>query len=171
MDEAEIARRLGPDPTPRLARLVLWVAVPALLGFVVLVLAGAVRMTLWEDLLVPVALIAAGWGAWSVIEERAVAVRSYELAAEALRSGRLASTWQVRRAETGELVIVDPANWLLFVGDRIVDLEDVGRIDLDGSAVTIETRGPGARSWHLDLGDRAEAAAFRQALADLVGIE
>ncbi len=149
----------------------LWLAIPGVFGVIVLALAGAIRMVQWEDLLTPLGLITAGWMAWSVVEGRAAAVRSYEQATDALRSGRLASLWQVRRAQNGELIIVDPANWLLFVVDRVVDLEDVRLLGVDGGALTITTRPPDAHSWRLDLGDRAEAAAFRQVLADLIGIE
>jgi len=169
MDEAEIARRLGPDPTPRLARLVLWFAVPGIGIFVLGVLAGFIRMALWEDLLPAVLMIGGAWAAWSSVEGRAAAVRSYALAAQALRTGELRSAWDVRQTVTGEYVVVDPANWALFLIDRVIAWEDVGRIVQDGSVVEIASRLSGGKPWRIDLGDRVEAAEFREMLVSLVG--
>ncbi|HEY0836548.1 MAG TPA: hypothetical protein VGE72_21745 [Azospirillum sp.] len=171
MDDRAIAERLGPDPTPRLARAVLWLSAIVFAGVVLLVLAGALRMALPVDLLVPVAAAGTGWAAWSVIDARATAVLSHRLAAEALRSGHLASAWLVGHGEGGELLVVDPANWRLFVVDSVIDLDDVGRLDLDGAVLHVVPRAPGARGWRIDLGDRVEAADLRHRLAELIGID
>jgi len=171
MDDRAIAERIGPDPTPRAARAVLWIASAVFAAVVLLVLLGVLRMALPVDLLVPVAAAGIGWGAWSTIDARAAAVRSHRLAAEALRSGHLASAWLVRRAESGELLVVDPANWRLFLADTVVDFDDVGRLDLEGAVLHVALRTPGGRTWRFDLGDRVDAADVRHRLAELIGID
>jgi hypothetical protein len=129
------------------------------------------RMRLPVDLLAPAAAAGIGWAAWSVIDAREAAVRSHKLAAEALRTGHLASAWLVRHAENGELLVVDPANWRLFVVDTVIDFDDVGRLDLEGAVLHVATRTPGGRTWRLDLGDRVEAAELRHRLAELIGVD